>query len=218
MKQKQFFGQQRLQFFPVAAPSRESSSWRPGVIGLWSSLSPHAGKWEVMWLHRRSLCVCLFPFKKHVSAPRNLSCSLVLKTNLHMLPLMSVPLLQRGTRVVVFRGDRKRSSARVCAFERERRDDTWVFEEWKETFCRSRLPLNIFVHFIANKNSKSISSSRLHRTFEVFLVNDLPLSPSPLHAHAHKCNIYLPSLFFKSFFFSPFFLGEKSLKFSSKAF
>lgn len=38
------------------------------------------------------------------------------------------------------------------------RDDVWVFEEWKETFSRSPLPLNIFVHFIGNKNSKSISS------------------------------------------------------------
>lgn len=34
-----------------------SLSWRPGIFSLWSRLSPHAVKWEVMWLHRRTPCV-----------------------------------------------------------------------------------------------------------------------------------------------------------------
>lgn len=102
---------------------------------------------------------------------------------------------------------------RVCLKEiNGDRDDMWAFEEWKETFSHSLLPLNIFVHFIANKNSKSISSSTLQRALwsllskwpPTFPINCNPTPPekktSAIFISLHKIFKFFFCLFFFFFF------------------
>lgn len=127
---------------------------------------------------------------------------------------MSVPLLHHKKVVVDFHRGRKvctctliSKGVYLCVSLRERhghREDVWVFEEWKETFARSLLPLNIFVHFIANKNSKSISFSSLQRALwslvskwpPTFPINRNHPHPLPKKTSAICISLYQNFMFF----------------------